>query len=107
MSASTFAQTAKSKRDQSINEARAKNFVQKFDDTVLESKESIQQKLEKNKARKRAIFYVIEQSDLKEKKKQKLIDALERKGYSTQLSEFVAQNKEQIAQFLEEDVDAK
>lgn len=97
------AQTAKSERDKSINEARAKNLVEKFDGSLVVSNERLQQKIDKNRAKKRAILFCIENSDLKENKKQKLLEALEGSSYSSYLAEFVRNHKEEIEEHLKEE----
>ena len=97
------AQTAKSERDKSINEARAKNLVERFDSSVIASNEKLQEKIEKNKARKRAVKFCIENSDLKESKKQKLLEALDDTSYSSHLAEFIREHKEGIKEFLKEE----
>lgn len=94
------AQTAKSKRDQSINEARAKNLVEKFDSTVLVSQQDRQALQDKIRVRRQAILATIENAEIKDKKRAKLLKELDKAKISKPLIDFIALHQNDINQFI-------
>lgn len=94
------AQTAKEKHDSTISESRSRHLVERFERSVLLPKDDIKSKIEKNKARRRAILWHIENSNLKEGQKNKLRKAMDKKTRSTLLLEFVVEHEEQINEYV-------
>ena len=96
------AQTARQKRDSSINDTRAKHLVERFEKPLIQPNANVQEKIRKSKARKTAILWHIDNSGLKENKKSKLRKALEKQVKSSMLMEFIAQHEEDIKEYVQE-----
>ena len=100
------AQTAKEERDNSISESRSKHLVERFEKSVLLPKEEVKSKIVKSKARRRAILWHIENSNLKEGQKNKLRKAMEKETRSKLLLEFIAEHEEQINEHVKLIIDS-
>lgn len=100
------AQTAKEKRDSSMNDSRARHLVERFEKSITQPKSDVQKKIRRTKVRKQAILWHIDNSGLKEGQKNKLRKALEKQTKSKPLQDFIAKHEDEIKAFLEETTDS-
>ena len=94
------AQTAKERRDSTMNDIRAKHLVGQFERSLVLNNNEVKERIKKSKARREAVLWCIDNSDLKEKQKDRLKKALDKCTVQPQLKLFIAEHKDEIEEYL-------